>query len=117
HARVPVPLRVSRVAGHLLAIGFDGTRIPDALAAQADRSGLGGLVLFTPNCPPLEMVLALTAEARRLDPDLLVLVDHEGGRVHRLPPPFTRFPPAATIGRTGDPPLAAAGASATAPEP
>src|SRR4030095_14826019 len=85
----PGELRVSRGAGHLLAIGFDGTRIPDALAAQADRSGLGGIVLFTRNCPTLEIVLALTAEARRLDPDLLVLVDHEGGRVHRLPPPFT----------------------------
>jgi beta-N-acetylhexosaminidase len=107
---------VSRGAGDLLAIGFDGTRIPDVLAAQADRSGLGGIVLFTRNCPTLEIVLALTAEARRLDPDLLVLVDHEGGRVHRLPPPFTRFPPAATIGRTGEPHLAAAVASAMARE-
>ena len=32
---------------------------------------------------------------RAWGPDVLVLVDHEGGRVHRLPPPFTRFPPAA----------------------
>jgi beta-N-acetylhexosaminidase len=107
---------VIRRAGHLLAIGFDGTRIPDALTVQADRSGLGGIVLFTRNCPTLETVLALTAEARSLDPDLLVLVDHEGGRVHRLPPPFTRFPPAATIGRTGEPRLAAAVASAMARE-
>ena len=44
------------------------------------------------------------------------MVDHEGGRVHRLPPPFTRFPPAATVGRSGDPRLAAAVASAMARE-
>jgi beta-N-acetylhexosaminidase len=103
---------VSRRAGHLLAVGFDGTRIPDALAALSNRSGLGGIVLFARNCPNLETVLALTAEARRLDPDMLVMVDHEGGRVHRLPPPFTRFPPAAAVGRSGDPGLAAAVAAA-----
>ena len=45
-----------------------------------------------------------------------MLVDHEGGRVHRLPPPFTRFPPAATIGRTGDPALAGRVARAMARE-
>ena len=105
-----------RGAGHLLAVGFDGTRMPDALAAMAGRSGLGGIVLFARNCPSLETVLSLTAEARQLDPDVLVMVDHEGGRVHRLPPPFTRFPPAAAVGRTGEPRLAAAVAAAMARE-
>src|SRR5262249_56323880 len=93
--RRPIALRVTRGAGQLLAAGFDGTRIPDALAALAEQSGLGGIVLFTRNCPDLETVLSLTAAARRLDPDILVMVDHEGGRVHRLPPPFTPFPPPA----------------------
>src|SRR5262249_11913926 len=46
-----------------------------------------------------------------------VMVDHEGGRVHRLPPPFTRFPPAAAVGRAGEPRLAAAGARAMARGP
>jgi len=103
-------------AGQLLAVGFDGTRIPEALAALAEQSGLGGIVLFTRNCPSLDAVLSLTAAARRLAPDILVMVDHEGGRVHRLPPPFTRFPPAAAVGRSGEPRLAAAVASAMARE-
>lgn len=107
---------MKRGAGQLLAVGFDGTRIPDALVALAEGSGLGGIVLFTRNCPDLDTVLSLTATARRLDPDMLVMVDHEGGRVHRLPPPFTRFPPAATVGRAGDPRLAAAVATAMARE-
>src|SRR5262249_59487338 len=87
----------------------------DALAALAEQSGLGGIVLFTRNCPDLETVLSLTAAARRLDPDILVMVDHEGGRVHRLPPPFTRFPPAAAVGRAGEPRLPAAAAPARGP--
>ena len=105
-----------RGAGYLLGVGFDGTRLPDAVAALAERSGLGGVVLFTRNCPSLETVLSLTAQARALDQDLLVMVDHEGGRVHRLPPPFTRFPPSAAVGRSGDPRLAAAVATAMARE-
>jgi beta-N-acetylhexosaminidase len=94
-------------AGHALAVGFDGTVIPDDVAALAERSGLGGVILFARNCPSLETVLDLTAAARRLGSDVLVMVDHEGGRVHRLPPPFTRFPPAAAVARVGGARLAA----------
>src|SRR5213593_1897906 len=102
--------------GCALAVGFEGTRIPDDLVALAAQAGLGGIILFARNCPSLEAVLALTAAARRLGPDVLVMVDHEGGLVHRSPPPFTRFPPPATVGRTGDPRLAAAVARAMARE-
>ena len=70
--------------GHALAVGFEGTQIPDDLAALAEQAGLGGVILFARNCPRLETVLALTAAARKLSPDVLVMVDHEGGPVHRL---------------------------------
>jgi beta-N-acetylhexosaminidase len=102
--------------GRALAVGFEGTRIPDDVVALAEDAGLGGVVLFARNCPSLEVVLALTAAARKLGPDVLVLVDHEGGRVHRLPAPFTRFPPPAAVGRSGDLRLAAAVARAMARE-
>jgi beta-N-acetylhexosaminidase len=92
--------------GELLAVGFEGTALPEDVLALAADAGLGGIVLFTRNCPTLEAVLALTGAARALGPDVLVLVDHEGGRVHRLPSPFTRFPPAAVVGRAGAPHLA-----------
>jgi beta-N-acetylhexosaminidase len=84
--------------------------------ALAGDGGLGGVILFTRNCPTIDTVLALTTAARRLDPDLLMLVDHEGGRVHRLPEPFTRFPASAVVGRSGDPALAAAVGRAMARE-
>ena len=103
-------------AGPALGVGFEGTRIPDDVLALVDEAGPGGIILFDRNCPTLEAVLSLTAAARALGPDVLVMVDHEGGRVHRLPPPFTRFPPAAAVGRSGDPRLAAAVARAMARE-
>src|SRR5438876_6201686 len=102
--------------GQALAVGFEGTRSPDDLVARAEQAGLGGVVLFARNCPSLEAVLALTAAARTLGPDVLILVDHEGGQVHRLPPPFTRFPPPAAVGRSRDPHLAVAVARAMARE-
>src|SRR2546429_7045243 len=102
--------------GCALAGGFEVTRIPDDLVALAEQAGLGGVLLFARNCPSLEAVLALTAAARTLGPDVLILVDHEGGQVHRLPPPFTRFPPPAAVGRSGDPHLAVAVARAMARE-
>jgi beta-N-acetylhexosaminidase len=107
---------VAARASAALAVGFEGTALPDDVVALAERGALGGLVLFTRNCPTLETVLALTAAGRRLGPDVLLLVDHEGGRVHRLPAPFTRFPPAAAVGRAGDPALAGAVARAMAQE-
>ena len=62
-----------RGAGYLLGVGFDGTRLPDDVAALAEQSGLGGVVLFTRNCPSLEAVLSLTARARALDDGALLL--------------------------------------------
>lgn len=102
--------------GELLALGFEGTALPEPILSLAAESGLGGVVLFRRNCPDLETVLALTEAARGLGPDVLVLVDHEGGRVHRLPAPFTHFPPAAVLGRADDPGLVEAVARAMARE-
>ena len=44
----------------------------------------------------MDSLATLIEDARRAlgRPDLLVSIDHEGGRVHRLPPPVTKFPAA-----------------------
>ncbi len=103
-------------AGPVLALGFEGTRIPDDVLALVEEAGAAGIILFERNCPTLDALLALTAAARALGPGVIVMVDHEGGRVQRLPPPFTRFPPAAAVARAGGPRLAAAVARAMARE-
>ncbi len=60
-----------------------------------------GFILFARNARSPEQVRALVAELRDVAgrPDVLVLVDQEGGRVARLKPPHWRAAPAA--GRIG----------------
>ncbi|MBI3795467.1 MAG: beta-N-acetylhexosaminidase [Deltaproteobacteria bacterium] len=67
-----------------------------------------GVILFRRNYRDPETLAALCTEVHSLfsDYSLLIALDHEGGRVHRLQPPFTHFPPAATLGRIGSPDLA-----------
>ncbi len=68
----------------------------------------GGIILFQRNYTDPDTLQALCADIHALTPEHppLIALDAEGGRVHRLSPPFTHFPPALQIGQTGSPQLA-----------
>jgi len=102
------PSSLRRQIGQLLIAGFNGEQLPVELKAIATEFGLGGVILFARNIAEPEQVAELCAEAARLLPDMppWVSVDQEGGRVARLKAPFTKWPPMATLGRSGDPKLA-----------
>jgi len=60
----------------------------------------GGLILFARNWQDRRQLAALTAEAKALRPDLLICVDHEGGRVQRFRSDgFTVLPPMRALGQ------------------
>ncbi|NDV13952.1 beta-N-acetylhexosaminidase [Crenobacter caeni] len=64
---------------------------------------IGGVILFRRNFESVEQLMALTAEIRALrSPHLLIAVDHEGGRVQRFLPGFTRLPPMQMLGEAFD---------------
>ena len=70
----------------------------------ADRRRLrhpltGGLILFARNWQDRQQLTELTAEIKSIRPDVLVCVDHEGGRVQRFRTDgFTHLPPMRLLG-------------------
>jgi beta-N-acetylhexosaminidase len=64
---------------------------------------LGGVILFSRSYESPEQLQALTDEIRALrEPQLLIGVDHEGGRVQRFKQGFTALPPMRAIGKLWD---------------
>lgn len=59
----------------------------------------GGLIFFTRNFKSRQQITELAAEAKALRPDLLITIDHEGGRVQRLRTDgFTHLPAMRQLG-------------------
>ena len=59
----------------------------------------GGMILFSRNWQDREQLTQLCAEMKELRPDLLICVDHEGGRVQRFRTGgFTHLPPMRALG-------------------
>ncbi len=98
--------------GQSLLVGFDGPEVTPDLEALITRGQIGGVILFAANgnieTPEQVAVLCnrLQTVAREAgQPELLIAVDQEGGRVARLTERagFSEAPSAMAVAASGDP--------------
>ena len=107
-----------RQAGRFVIAGFTGHSAPEDLRRLIGEFDLAGVIYFARNIVEPAQVAEMSREVAALKRDwpLWISVDQEGGRVARLKRPFTEWPPAITLGRSGNDDLAARFARSLAAE-
>ena len=82
-----------------LIIDIAGQQLTDDDRRRLAHPLVGGMILFARNWHSRAQLTQLTAAIKRLRPDLLICVDHEGGRVQRFRTDgFTHLPPMRALG-------------------
>ena len=94
--------------GQLFMIGIQSEELTPDEQLIIEQYGFGGFILFSHNCGEPKQIVTLCRALWETGTELppFIAIDQEGGRVHRLPQPFTHFPAAGLIGRSGNPDLA-----------
>ena len=83
-----------------LLIGLAGLEVSTEERGRLKHPAVGGVVLFARNYQDLSQLTDLTASITAIaGRELLICVDHEGGRVQRFRDGFTRLPPLAILGK------------------
>ena len=99
-----------RTAAQLFMVNLPGPTLDRASRLFFEEFRPGGVVLFKRNVRSPAELRTLVSAIHERGPGTrpIVAIDHEGGRVDRLPRPFTHFPPMAAVGARGDVRLAEA---------
>ena len=82
-----------------LIVDIAGTALTRQDRQRLSHPLVGGLILFARNWEDRHQLTALCASIKKIRSDLLIAVDHEGGRVQRFKNDgFTHLPPMRTLG-------------------
>jgi len=96
-------MRKTRLPLGPAVIDVVGPTLSDEDRNRLRHPAAGGVILFSRNYENPEQLSTLTTEIARLrEPELLLCVDHEGGRVQRFREGFSAIPPMRTLGKLWD---------------
>ena len=96
-----------RQVGQRFMVGFDGYEASADVKRLIREHGVGHIIYFARNIASPEQVAELSRELQECARDaghelpLVIGVDQEGGRVARLGPPWTVWPPLRALGKIG----------------
>jgi beta-N-acetylhexosaminidase len=97
-------MSIRGIIGQHFIIGIAGTRLTSEEKSFIIENNIGGVILMGRNCEDPRQIRDLCADIQSLrhktkdKAPLFISIDMEGGRVHRLKPPFTQWPPLKKIG-------------------
>jgi beta-N-acetylhexosaminidase len=92
-------LRTHHVSHSPVVLDMAGTALTADDRRRLKHPLTGGLILFARNWHSRAQLTELTSEIKAMRPDVLVCVDHEGGRVQRFRSDgFTHLPPMRVLG-------------------
>lgn len=79
-------------------LDLKGTQLDQVEKEILKHPNVGGLIYFSRNFEDVEQIADLTRQVREVRPEILIAVDHEGGRVQRFREGFTHIPAMASLG-------------------
>ncbi|WP_175330542.1 MULTISPECIES: beta-N-acetylhexosaminidase [Candidatus Ichthyocystis] len=87
-----------------IVVSFEGTSLNESISRRLCNPAVCGVILFTRNFEDMDQLVLLVKEIKSLRfPQLLVTVDHEGGRVQRFKTKgWTLIPSARDVGELYD---------------
>jgi beta-N-acetylhexosaminidase len=76
-------------------LDLESTTMSSTEKKQLQHSAVGGVILFSRNYENPSQLLQLTESIKAINPNIIIAVDHEGGRVQRFRSSFSAIPPMA----------------------
>ncbi|WP_139683115.1 beta-N-acetylhexosaminidase [thiotrophic endosymbiont of Bathymodiolus puteoserpentis (Logatchev)] len=85
-----------------IMMDVSGLTLTNLEKQQLAKASIGGVILFSRNFKDIYQVKSLIQSIRLTNQNLLIAVDHEGGRVQRFREGFTHLPAMAKLGEIYD---------------
>ena len=85
-----------------IMMDVSGLTLTELEEAQLAKPSIGGVILFSRNFESINQIKQLISSIRAVNPNILISVDHEGGRVQRFKEGFTHLPAMSKLGELYD---------------